>query len=171
MPATFTKIATATSTSNNASLSFTAIPGTYKNLVIYAYFRSNRASTNDPIVMNFNGVTAGQSRRTDVLATGSPVNDALTTGAWSACATDSASTAGVWGQAVIYISNYTDSGGLNKTFVSYGVGEQASTSTGYLRGQNSGSLDVTTSITSITMTPLSTTYWATNSYAVLYGLE
>jgi hypothetical protein len=171
MPATFTKIATATSTSNNASLSFTSIPNTYKNLVIYAYLRSNRASTNDPIVMRFNGVATGQSRRTDNLATGAFVNDSLTTGAWSACATDSASTAGVWGQAVIYISEYASSSSLNRTFVSYGVGEQASTSTGYLRGQNSGTLDVTVPVTSITMTPLSATYWVTNSYAVLYGLE
>jgi len=171
MPATFTKIATATSTSNNTSLGFTSIPNTYKNLVIYAYLRSNRTSTNDPIVMSFNGVTAGQSRRTDVLASGSASNQVYDIGAWSACATDASSTAGVWGQAVIYISEYASTTGLNKTFVSYGVGEQASTSTGYLRGQNSGSLDVTSAITSITMTPLSATYWATNSYAVLYGLE
>jgi hypothetical protein len=171
MPATFTKIATATSTSNNTSLSFTAIPSTYKNLVIYAYLRSNRASTNDPIVMRFNGTATGQSRRTDNLATGAYVNDSLTTGAWSAVATDSASTSGVWGLATIWIGDYTNATAFNRTFVSYGVGEQASTSTGYLRGQNSGSIDVTVPITSIEMTPLSATYWVTNSYAVLYGLE
>jgi hypothetical protein len=171
MPATFTKIATATSTSNNATLSFTAIPNTYSNLVIYAYLRSNRNATNDPISLTFNSTSAGRHHRTDINATGAPTNLSSGTVAWAAAATDSASTASVWGQAVIYIGEYASADAFNRTFVNYGITETASTTSAYLRGTNGGTLDLTVPITSITLTPLSATYWVTSSYAVLYGLE
>lgn len=167
----FRKIATARSTNNNVNFQFTSIPSTYQHLVIYAYVRSNRATTNDPIVLSFNGTSAGQSRRVDLDINSSAVNLSLTSAAWAAVSNGAPSTANVWGHSVIHIGGYAINRSGKRTFVSYGVGETSSTSSGYLRGINGGALDVTAALTSITLTPFSATYWATGSYAVLYGFE
>jgi hypothetical protein len=60
----FESIATATLTSDAASISLSLIPSTYKHLQLRAYLRAASATTNELMAYRFNGVTANGNYRT-----------------------------------------------------------------------------------------------------------
>lgn len=68
MPATYEPIATTTLTSNQSTISFTSIPGTYTDLVII--FRGIE-STNDFNFLRFNGDTGSNYSHTEIYGDGS----------------------------------------------------------------------------------------------------
>lgn len=168
MANTFVKIASATVGSGGASsIDFSAIPGTYTDLLIKVSARSTRSFGWDAMRLRFNGSATGYSDR--VLAgDGSTVfgfTDAVPNYIFSGDINDSTTTSNTFSNTEIYIPSYTLS---NNKSVSIDSGEETNATTAQF-DLVSGFWTNTSAITSIALT-LNAGNFVQNSTAVLYGI-
>jgi len=163
MALTYTAIATVTVGSGGAAnIEFTSIPGTYTDLLLKASTRG--VSTDDLIVISFNGSSANQTQRY-LTGNGSSASSNNTTNLWGVN-NQSGTTASTFSNNEIYIPNYA--GSTNKSLSLDGVTENNATSAyTWLMG---GLWSQTAAITSITITTGGGNF-AQYSTATLYGIK
>jgi uncharacterized protein YgiM (DUF1202 family) len=105
MANTYTLIEAKTLGSAVSSVTFSAIPSTYTDILLKVSVRST--TTNDWVGLYFNGSTADVSGRI-IQGTGSSVSSSTSNPAIQAILSDSSSfTASTFGNAEVYIPNYT----------------------------------------------------------------
>jgi hypothetical protein len=111
MPATYTLIASNTLSSSAASVTFSAIPNTYTDLIIKASIRENAGGQYpNSIDLQFNGSSATNYSRTDVYADAttpsSTRNSSQTKIIFQNAVNGSSSTSNTFSSVEIYIPNY-----------------------------------------------------------------
>lgn len=167
MPNTFTKIASVSVGSGGvASITFSSIPSTYTDLVVLVSCRSSQSGAfADYGTIVFNGSSSTFSYK-DVYGNGSSA--ASTGGSVNTIFVyqGNAATASTFGNASIYIPNYTSSN--NKSFSIDTVVENNGT-TGY-DALTAGLWSTASAITSVGLAPASGT-WLEYSTFTLYGIK
>ena len=166
MANTFVKIQTVTVGSGGAaSIDFTSIPQTYTNLKIIISGRSTRATTDDDYIISFNSSTTGLSTRF-LYGNGSATASSTAASGFAGSTSAANSTASVFGNAEIYIPNYTSSS--NKSYSVDTVTENNAT----LAYQNivAGLWSNTAAITSINV-KTNVGSFVQYSTATLYGIK
>ena len=168
MANTFELIASSTvGASPAASIDFSSISGSYTDLLLKLSIRSNRASTDDLLNINFNGVSTNQSSRwlqgNGASASSGTYGSNLYIG-WVDAANDTAST---FGNAEMYIPNYA--GSTNKSLSMDSVLENNATTA--LSGMFAGLWSSTAAINQITITSVFGASFVQHSTAYLYGVS
>lgn len=171
MANTFKKIQTITVGSGGSStIEFTSIPQTYTDLKIVLSVRFSNAGT-DTLGVQFNSSTSGYSARWvtgngATASSGSDTSSPLALGYQALGGSDT--TASVFGNAEIYIPNYTSSN--NKSVTSDTVSENNATTA--WQALNAGLWSNTAAITSVTLKPYSGAgSFVQYSTATLYGVS
>ena len=147
-----------------ASITFSAIPDTYTDLVVLYSGRTNRASTNDYTSLILNGATTYESART---LWGYGSSTVITTTNDSYLATNSTdSRANTFSNASIYLPNYTSSAKKSVSIDNAYDGNTADT------GEQIAAVlyNLTTPITSITLDASIGTLLIEGTRAHLYGI-
>lgn len=167
MANTYTLIASNTVGSGGVSdITFSSIPQTYTDLVIKISGKtaSGDSNSNDPLNLSFNGSSANFTA-TVMYGTGSTA--AGTTNSYYSIANSSGTnTSNTFGNAEIYIPNYSSS--TNKALLNDGVTEGNQTAA--ISILTAGLRSNTAAITSITITPAVSTF-VQHSTAYLYGIK
>jgi len=148
-----------------ASVTFANIPQTgYTDLVIKL---SSRADTGGPqnIGISFNGSTTGFTNRL-LYGDGSAAASSTTSTIYQGIVPGTAYTSNVFGNAEIYIPNYT--GSTNKSYTSDSVTENNATASYTVL--SAGLWSNTAAITSITLNCGPTSNWVSGSTFSLYGI-
>lgn len=162
MPNTYTLIASVTvGSGGSASISFTAIPATYTDVVVKLSTRNTGAS-----VGNFANYTLNSTTPTGRTLYGNGATAASDSGQYGHIDTGGGATASTFANSEIYIPNYA--GSNNKSFSVDGVAENNGT-TGF-DVLSAGLASTSAAITSITVSPQSGNY-AQYSTAYLYGIK
>lgn len=164
MPTTYKKIATVTVGSGGASsISFSSIPQTYTDLQLLISGRDNDPGYASAFHLSFNGTGWGSNR--EFYSYGGSVATGTTSG--ETAGTGAGATASTFGNASVYIPNYTSSN--SKSISSDSVAENNSSTNAYLvfHAGNSG---VTAAITSISIAPGGALF-SQYSTATLYGIK
>lgn len=151
---------------------FSSIASTYDDLMILTSLRTDRsAQTNDNINIRFNGDTATNYSRVQLVATGSSASTAAGANATSITtiqAPGASATANTFGSGIIYIPNYKNTS-YNKQVIVDGVQENNST-TAYFIGLFAGLYRSTSAISSIRLFPNTGPNFVQYSQATLYGV-
>lgn len=153
-----------------AYIEFTGITNSHTDLIVYYSLRSNRSSTIDNLVIEFNGSTSDEkcvgigwdgssnqiySSNTFNFSWGAPGNSA---------------TSNCFGAGYIYIPNYSNS--TVHPFNSSGVDSNNATGTNSAQSGDMGGIwNNATPITSIRIKPNIGTLWLQYSTATLYGIK
>ena len=129
MPSTYTLISSNVLASATSSVTFTAIPSTYTDLVLRMSMRgSNGGQIFDDIEFRFNSTNNNYSG-TRLTADGAAASSSLTSNATNLripyFGAGSTSTANTFSSAELYIPNYNAA--TNKPFGGYGTGENNAT--------------------------------------------
>jgi hypothetical protein len=170
MPTTYTLISANTLSSSAASVTFSAIPSTYTDLVLRASVRGNGTQTPDAGVLNINSNGSSNFSSTYLRGTGSAANSARDTAAASAYAFNNqwtGSTADTFGSFEIYIPNYGVTGG--KPSSSFTVTENNATAA-YMAVMAMYS-SATAAITSLTLSSAFSNSFVSGSSFYLYGIK
>ena len=149
-----------------ATVSFTSIPGTYKDLLVVQSLRTSRSAYHESMKLSFNGSSSNQLNRR-LYGDGGNVastSDTLMYGGQAGAAT-AAST--VFGNSYVYIPDYTSS--KYKSSLEFGTGEN--NATGSLIDTNANLWSSTSAITQITLTPENGGTIQQHSTAYLYGIK
>jgi hypothetical protein len=128
MPSTYTLISSNVLTSSAASVTFSAIPSTYTDLVLRISARTDAGTANDNIQITFNSDTATNYSMTRLTGTGSAASSNRTSTidyARLGWVDGNTATADVFGSMEVYIPSYLVS--QNKPFSSFAVSEQNAT--------------------------------------------
>lgn len=170
MANTYVALAKSVLTSTTASVTFSAISGTYTDLLLKL---SNRGgSADDQIAMVFNGDDAGTTYRfTRLIATGTTPSTSNTTlnnrfllyGAEN----NSGYTANTFTNTEIYISNYATTG---YKIISYSGGSENNSATAYNIGNVAGMWSSSSAVTTIRLDSLSSNFVSGSSF-YLYGIK
>ena len=169
---TYTLIQSQTLTNSSTyAVTFSSIPATYTDLVFRLSTRDNGSGTVDgQILWRLNGTTSGYSStglRGNGAAAASTNSSAVTYNGWVYSETDgSTATASTFGNAEIYIPNYTSTTSKPQSF--FGVGETNAT-TAYLSVDAELS-SLTSAITSVQFA-LAAGPFLTGSSFYLYGIS
>ena len=111
MPATYTLIDSNVLTTTATSVTFSAIPSTYTDLVVRISAKSDRANANDDIKMLVNGSTSSVYSSTWMLGVGSSGTGTSSNSTQTSLSLQSGSTGGLeantFSSTEIYIPNYT----------------------------------------------------------------
>jgi hypothetical protein len=150
-----------------SSVTFSGIPQTgYTDLILKMSVRTNRASTDDLLNFNFNGVSTNQSSRW-LQGNGSTASSGTYASnlylAWVDAASNTATT---FGNAEMYIPNYTSSN--FKSISTDGVLENNGTTA--VMGMTAGLWSSTAAITSIAITSVFSANFVEGSTFYLYGV-
>jgi hypothetical protein len=169
---TMVKIETVTVGSGGAAnIEFTNIPQTYTDLKVVLSARTNRASVNSDIYVEFNGNTSAIYSFRRLYGDGSAAtSDSLTNnakGGFVGVAAGANATASTFGNTEFYIPNYT--GSTNKSFSGDGVNENNATSA--LSTLIAGLWANTSAITSIKILDYNSASFVQHSTATLYGIS
>jgi hypothetical protein len=156
--------------SDQASVTFSAIPATFTDLKVVFSTRTNRANAIDGLGFYFNGDTTAARYTSKVLigngsfALSNSANPSNDEGIFT---TGDDSTANTFGNSEIYIPNYAGSNQKSSSIDS--VGEYNATT---IRMNIANTLyNQTTAISSITFIPITGTTILTNSTFYLYGIS
>jgi len=155
-------------TSTQASITFSSIPNTFTDLYLVLSFRSTEGFTGSNAQMSFNGSSSGYSTR---LLYGTGSGAASATGGstiinWSPTTSGGGSTANTFGNASIYIPNYTSSNAKSVSIDA--VAENNATAS--RQDINAGLWNNSAAISSISFTWEQSTNFAIGSSATLYGI-
>jgi hypothetical protein len=169
VPNTFIKIQTVTVGSGGAaSMDFTSIPQTYTDLQIVVSSRTSRADASDYFTIAFNSDTTGANYSyRDLIGSGTAASSSASTASLSGGETvGNNATASIFGNAQVYIANYTSSN--HKLFNNEAVAEN--NLAGAFMNMTSGVWKNTAAITSIAVTRGIANF---NEYstATLYGIK
>lgn len=171
MPNTMKLINAVTVGSGGAStISFSSIPSTFTDLCIKVSTRSSSNNDRRILFVRFNGVTSGYNDKTIRGYNGGVATQADNGGNNSIGIYDmpaATATTSVFGNIEIYIPNYTSS--TNKSVSADGVGE--SNGALVVAAITSGSSNVTSAISSITLLLDGTGDFVQHSTAYLYGIK
>lgn len=170
MPSTYTLISSNVLTSSAASVTFSAIPSTYTDLVLRVSVRSDRAAAFDNIDIRFNGDSAANYSRTIISGDGATVSSSRTTSAssWNSAIVDgNTATSNTFSNGELYIPNYTSTSSRTGSF--FGAQED-NNATAYIRG-NAYLYRGGSAINSISLVPSNGTNWLTGSSFYLYGIK
>ena len=142
------------------------IPATYTDLKVVASVRTNRASNNDWVKIGFNGSTSSFTYR-ELEGDGSTAASYSGSGQLAFFATAASSTSSTFGNAEVYIPNYTSA-----NYKSYSVDTVTENNgTTAVASINAGLWSNTAAITSIELTPNLGTLFAEGSTFYLYGIS
>jgi len=172
----FDSIATITTTSNQSSVTFNSITGTYRHLQIRMLARTNRSPSNiDGIGARINGDTGSNYNYTALYFNNngaSGANTANNTELWVGWACSSTTEADSFGAGYANFLDYTDTNKF-KTVESWGsdvcIGEGSAIS-GY-HGYHGSTWRSTNAITSITLKPTDGTAFLSGCVFALYGIK
>lgn len=172
MPATHKLIQTiSVATSTQASIEFTSIPQTFTDLVLFVSCRTDQSSTTSNMLFQFNGDTASNYYSRVLWGNGASVTSDYADPASYVYAgpvfSGSVSSSNLFGNATIYIPNYT--GSASKTSNIEGVTEDNATTryVAFSTGRWSG----TSAITSIKVFSGGSANLVQYSSASLYGIK
>jgi len=167
MANTYIAIATVTVGSGGASsIDFTSIPGTYTDLCILYSARSSDSATNwNNLKMTFNGSTANQTWRFTAGYNNGTATAGIS-GQVEIWVNFNGSTGSTFGNALVYIPNYTSSNNKPVSIETVTEGKTQDQVMGIVAGLWSNS----SAITSIGVTPSSGTFMQ-NTTATLYGIK
>jgi hypothetical protein len=173
MPSTYKLISSSTLTSSASSVTFSAIPGTYTDLVLRISARSDDSANNsNSIRLYFNGNTGTVYSFTRILSDGTTVTSYTASANgdelyFNHGINSATSTASTFSNAEIYISDYTSSS--NKSIMGFQVTEK-NTAASYM-GTAAGLARITSAITSIEVTLNPSQSYVSNSSFYLYGIK
>jgi hypothetical protein len=171
MPNTYTLISSNTLSSSAASVTFSAIPNTYTDLVLRMSVRSDNGATFENPRVFLNGDTANNYSYINLLSDGT----GPTSGAGSNSGngvfliregTGNTATSNTFSNTEIYIPNYLST--TSKQICSFGVSENNATQ-GWI-ATASHLYRNSTSITLMSVNPQQGTVWLTGSSFYLYGI-
>lgn len=173
MANTYTIISSNVLSSSAASVTFSAIPSTYTDLVLRYTARTNEAGVYNDTKITFNGSTATNYSATLLYGTPTDVASLRSSNAANLGRnyTDGANaTANTFASGEVYISSYAAS--QNKAISGYSVTENNS-SAAYdtLIAAAAGLFRDTTAISSITMAAQGSTLFVSGSSFYLYGIS
>jgi hypothetical protein len=170
MPSTYTLISSNVLTTTTASVTFSAIPSTYTDLVLRLSTRTDLADTSENIYTTFNGDTATNYSGTRVANYNNSVDSArnssqvrFSQGPWSA---GTNLTADTFANNEVYIPSYTAS--ANKPVSSFAAIENNAAAAFVIATANLWRN--TAAITSVTMAPYSGNFVSGSSF-YLYGIK
>ena len=174
MPATYTLIASNTLSSAAASVTFSAIPGTYTDLVLKATARTDGSVDYDgnlSLLLN-NESTGTNYSVTRLTAEGTSVssnrNSSTRPMTNLGAATTSLNTSNTFANFEFYFPNYTAS--TNKPISNYGVTEQNQSTNNFIK-LRAGLWSNTAAITEIKLTDNSGANFVSGSSFFLYGIK
>jgi hypothetical protein len=173
MPSTYTLISSNVLTTSAASVTFSAIPSTYTDLVLRTSIKNNRNLEYTAMKLTFNGLSTSIYSWRYTGAEGSTLaNDsspATTYMDYPRSNGNNAGSANLFSNDEMYLPNYTSS--AKKPISIVGVQEYNNTVSNMIK-TTAGLIDITTAITSITIAPQSATYnLLSDSSFYLYGIK
>jgi len=170
MPSTYTLISSNVLTSSAASVTFSAIPSTYTDLVLRMSVRNDRAVTDGTFKITLNNNTSSIYSWTYVQGNGSAASSgrsAATTSLQDFTLVGSSATANTFSSLEIYLPSYTAT--QNKPIATFGVNETNATA---VTLNAIASLATTTAaISSIEISNNSTWQFVSGSSFYLYGIK
>jgi hypothetical protein len=174
MPSTYTLISSNVLGSSAASVTFSAIPSTYTDLVLRISARAfNGGATDAALDIELNGSTAANYSNTNLRGDGSAVaSNRYSTGTgfpywrFTYSMNGSATTANVFNSSEVYFPNYTSS--ANKVGSNFSVLENNATASGINAG--AGLWQVTSAITQVKIYTQGDSF-ASGSSFYLYGIK
>ena len=170
MPSTYTLISSNVLSSSAASVTFSAIPGTYTDLVLRSSIRTDKASLNAEFNLRVNGLTTSIYSNTFLTGNGATAGtnrNAATTRLVSLLATSATATSNTFTSQEIYIPSYTAS--QNKPLSVFGTDENNAT-TAEMQSL-AGLIATTAAITEIQVYNNTTVQFVAGSSFYLYGLK
>jgi hypothetical protein len=173
MPSTYTLISSNVLSSSAASVTFSAIPSTYTDLVVRISARTDQASTTAYLTYKLNGGGTGLQSETYLGGTGSTTESGRTTNSNGGIGSQgfislsgNSATANSFGSVEIYIPSYTAS--QNKPTGNFGVGE--SNIAAMQMGITAGLWRNTAAVTTIAFSPSGSNFLTGSSF-YLYGIK
>jgi hypothetical protein len=168
MPSTYTLINSNTLTTSTTSVTFSAIPGTFTDLLIRISARSNRSDVLGYLLHQVNSLTSGY---TDTYIYGNGANalsarNGATNLSFDGYIVGATATSNTFGSTEIYIPSYTAS--QNKPMSSFSVREN--NTTGSDLGAHALLLSNTAAISSLTFSSLGDSFVSGSSF-YLYGIK
>ena len=171
MPSTYTLISSNVLSSSAASVTFSAIPSTYTDLVLRCSTRGSRAAIVDNVVLRFNSDSGTNYSTTLITGLGSTASS-YTTGNGTSLSFNTAngdtSTSNTFGSTEVYIPNYLSTSAKPLSVIS--VSEDNSTTNAYLRAL-ANLYRGSSAISSIVITPEIGPNWLSGSSFYLYGIS
>lgn len=165
MPSTYTLISSNVLSSSAASVTFSAIPATYTDLVLRISARGDNAG-NANLAISYNGATTSFSY-TRLTGDGSTAASFRSTNNFVGLVDSAANTANTFGSAEIYIPSYAAT--QNKP-ASIFVAQEDNSSTATIAAI-ANLRSNTAAITSITIAEYSANNWVSGSSFYLYGIK
>jgi hypothetical protein len=171
MANTYLPIASNILSTNTASITFSAIPATYTDLILHISARSNDANTYDQINTRINGDNGSSYYDIYTSSFGTGGNNSST--GFSRTSMDmrftngDTSTANTFGSAEIYIPGYT----LTQNRIASNFGVSEGTATTQRMGITAHMFTSNTVITSLVFFPASGSNWLAGSSFYLYGIK
>jgi hypothetical protein len=168
MANTYTLISSNVLGSSAASVTFSAIPSTYTDLVLRFSGRGTAATTDAFIAITYNGTSETGYSVTRLEGSGSAAaSSRASNNAREGRMPGASNTANTFGSGEVYVPNYAGS-----TFkpMSYDLASENNTTDAY-RYATAGLFSLTSAITSIVLTPVGIGDWASGSSFYLYGIK
>ena len=170
MPSTYTLISSNVLATSAASVTFSAIPSTYTDLVVRASIRSDQGSVNTDVLVSYNAVGGTSYSRIWLQGNGATATSGLTANTSATNVLNSAvgggATSNTFSNWELYIPSYTAS--QNKPYGAFAVGENNAT-TAYILGV-AGLFRNTSAISSILLEPGGGNFVSGSSF-YLYGIS
>ena len=172
MPNTYTLISSNVLSSSAASVTFSAIPSTYTDLVILYSARTDLSSSGDAVNIKFNGSSVAEYSYTTIRGNGSTATSFRSSSdtrltITNAGADGATATANTFGSVEIYIPSYTAS--QNKPSSVFAV--QENNATGAFINPIANLWSNTSAITSIAFTSDNAANFVSGSSFYLYGIK
>ena len=174
MPATYTLISSNVLTSSAASVTFSAIPATYTDLVLRISARDDLAQVEESLKIILNSDTATNYSATFLRGTGSAVVSGRDSGAGSAAqrmqgrfSVSNSATSNTFGNMEIYFSNYTSTG--TKVSSIFGVAETNATAA--MMAATASQYRGSSAISNIEITSIGGGNFLSGSSFYLYGIS
>ena len=171
--ATYTLIDSNTLTSSALSVTFSAIPATYTDLVVKVSARTSEAVDNELLVYRFNG-TAGTSYssitligNSSTVVSNKPTNAGNIRLGWE---TGASATLNTFSSGEIYIPSYLANQNKPTSNFSAAENNSADTAASYINA-NAGLARITDAITSITIFSINDLLFVADSSFYLYGIS
>jgi hypothetical protein len=171
---TYTLISSQVLSTSAASVTFSSIPQTYKDLVLRVSARSDGATTGDYFIITINGNTGSIYSNTEIqsyngtsVLSANEANVSPSTANYNVTADAANNTASTFASIELYIPNYTAS--TNKPFSQFGVKENNTSNIANVTAVAS-LFSSSAAITSLSFAPISPRNWVTGSSFYLYGI-
>jgi hypothetical protein len=166
MANTYTLISSNVLTSTTASVTFSAIPSTYTDLVLKVSNRTNDTGVGNGFTLTYNGSSSNYSS-TSIYADGSTVESNRGTTSGMMWVDGSTETSNTFASVELYVPNYA--GSTIKPSSNFAAMENNAAATTYIGAQARLWSD-TAAITSMTLTP-NVGSWVSGSSFYLYGIK